>query len=373
MTVESPVRDLAHVRRLVVKVGSSTLADVRVDGFTSRIRALVERNYQVAIVTSGAVAYGMSALGQMQRPRAIAQVQALAAVGQVDLMTEYKAAFARSGVPVAQILLTHESLSNRQHFLNVRNTLDALFSMGVVPIINENDTVATEELRFGDNDRLAAAIATVIDADLVVLLSDIDALYDADPRVEPTARPIHHVAFIDDDVRGVAGDVGSRFGTGGMVSKIEAAAIATEAGIPLVIAAGDEPNVLIQLLDGELVGTLFAAKAGRPDRRRHWIGHLSKLSGEIHVDGGAANALRSSSSSLLAIGVTAVHGAFSKGDGVVILDPEGVQVGMGLAGYDADAMRQIAGLRSDAVAVLLGRAAVDPVVHRNDLVVSDEA
>lgn len=366
--VEILSRSLGAVERVVVKLGSSTLAAVDLDVLAAEIARHRAAGLQIALVTSGAVASGLVRLGLPERPHDIARVQAIAAVGQVDLMARYRAAFERLGVVCAQVLITHEALAERRHFLNVRHTLSELFELGVVPIINENDTVATEELRFGDNDRLAAAIATVLDADLVILLSDIDALYDADPREDPTARPIHEVPQIDDAVRGVAGRAGSDVGTGGMVSKIEAAEIAVEAGIALVIASGDDPGVIGRVLAGERVGTLFRPNADRLDRRRHWIGFLSRLKGSVRVDAGAVRALKERGSSLLPIGVVGVEGLFVRGDGVTVLGPDGEVVARGLVGYDHDTLARIMGLRSDAIAALLDRTGVDPVIHRNDLV-----
>lgn len=364
-------RGFGAVRRAVLKLGSSTLAGMDLDALADAVVAARVGGVEVAIVTSGAVASGMARLGVHERPKEIAIKQALAAVGQVQLMGRYRAAFARHGVECAQILLTHEDLSNRRAFMSVRHTLGELFAMGVVPIANENDTVATAELRFGDNDRLAAAFATVADADLVILLSDVDALYDADPRKVPGAQPIHEVPHIDDHVREVAGGAGSGVGTGGMVSKVQAAEIATEAGIPLVIARGDDPALLAAILRGEQVGTCFLPNR-RVDRRRHWIHFLSKLKGTILIDAGALRALRERGSSLLPIGVTGIHGQFSRGDAVAISGPDGSVVARGLVGYDHETLARIHGQRSDAAAELLERAAIDPVVHRNDMVLAED-
>lgn len=365
---------LDEPRRLVVKVGSSTLAatiDGRpyLDALVDEIAGLRKRGFDVVIVTSGAVACGMQRLSFTERPRELARVQALAAVGQADLMGRYGASFARHGLQSAQILLTHEDIARRHHFLSLRHTLSELFELGVVPIVNENDTVATEELRFGDNDRLAAAFATVLEADLVILLSDIPCLYDRDPRLDDRARPIREVARIDDQIKQMAGRAGSGVGTGGMVSKIEAAQIAVEAGIPLVIALGSDPSIVPRLVDGQPLGTLFHPNK-KVDRRRHWIGFLSKLQGVVTVDAGAVRALRERPASLLPIGVTAVSGHFAAGDGVEIRGPDQSLIGRGLVGYDAKTLETILGLRSDAVAERLGRAVIDPVVHRNDLVLA---
>ncbi|MFO0745674.1 MAG: glutamate 5-kinase [Myxococcota bacterium] len=366
MTLQG-VRAAGAVRRVVLKVGSSTVAEVGLDALSDTIHALRDAGFEVALVTSGAVACGMQCMRMSERPKELALVQALAAVGQADLMARYRTSFARHAVQCAQVLLTHEDLSTRKSFLNVRHAMFALLELGVVPIANENDTVATEELRFGDNDRLAAAFATVIDADLVILLSDIPCLYDRDPRTDPSAKPVPVVEKIDASVRAMAGAAGSRVGTGGMVSKIEAAAIAVEAGIPLVIASGSDPSIALRIAHGESEGTLFLPQK-RFDRRRHWIGFLSRLDGAVLVDEGAVQALRSRGSSLLPIGVTGVEGWFERGDAVAVKGPDGAIVARGLVGYDARTLDQIRGLRSDAVAERLQRSAIDPVVHRNDLV-----
>jgi len=366
------MRDLGPIRRLVVKLGSSTLASVDLDALVDEVQRLRQGGVQVAIVTSGAVASGLARLHLAERPTDLARVQAIAAVGQVDLMARYRNAFARHGAHCAQILITHEALAERDHFINARHTLNELFDLGVVPVVNENDTVATEELRFGDNDRLAAAIATVMDADLVVLLSDIDALYTADPRVDPTAEAIHDVAVIDDDLRAVAGHAGSSVGTGGMISKIQSAEIAVEAGIPLVIARGDDPSLISRVVAGERIGTCFAANENRKDRRRHWIAFLSRIKGTVVVDGGAVEALRARGSSLLPAGVVAVRGAFDAGDSVLIEDPLGTEIARGVVGYDHATLARIRGMKSDEVSRLLDLTGVAPVVHRNDMVLATQ-
>lgn len=364
---------LRQARRVVVKVGSSTLAATLegrpyLDVLCDSVAALME-THQIAIVTSGAVACGMQRLNFTERPRETAKVQALAAVGQAELMGRYGTSMARHGRHAAQLLLTHEDMARRHHFLSLRHTLSELVDLGVLPVINENDSIATEELRFGDNDRLAAAFATVFEADLVILLSDIPCLYNRDPRQDPTAEPVREVDIITDEVRQMAGAAGSGVGTGGMVSKIQAADIAVEAGIPLVIASGGHPHIIAEILAGDSVGTLFHAHK-RVDRRRHWIGYLSKLAGGVHVDAGAAKALCERHASLLPIGVTRVSGHFEAGEGVGIYDPEGKLIGRGLVGYDSRTLELIVGLRSDAISERLGRTLIDPVVHRNDLVLS---
>jgi glutamate 5-kinase len=365
---------LGHPKRVVLKVGSSTLSG-RIDGvpyldvFVDVVAALKREGHEILIVTSGAVACGMQRLGFSERPRELALVQALASVGQAELMARYGASFQRHGLHVGQLLMTHEDIARRHHFLSLRHTVSELLELGVIPVINENDTVATEELRFGDNDRLAAAFSTVLEADLVILLSDIPCLYDKDPREHADARPVREVERIDDAIRAMAGTAGSNVGTGGMVSKIQAAQIAVEAGIPLVIALGADPRIVARLIAGEPLGTLFHPYK-KVDRRRHWIGFLSKVHGTVMVDAGAVAALRSRPASLLPIGVIGVSGHFAAGDGVEIVGPEGEVVARGLVGYDEKTLDDIRGLRSDAVAEKLGRSVIDPVVHRNDLVLA---
>jgi glutamate 5-kinase len=375
MTAQSWKPVLGHPKRVVLKVGSSTLSlrmpDERpyLDAFVDIVADLKRAHHEVIIVTSGAVACGMQRLGFSERPRELALVQALASVGQAELMARYGASFARHHLHVGQLLLTHEDIARRHHFLSLRHTVSELLELGIVPIVNENDTVATEELRFGDNDRLAAAFSTVLEADLVILLSDIACLYDKDPREHADAAPVREVERIDDDIRAMAGAAGSGVGTGGMVSKIQAAQIAVEAGIPLVIALGADPHIVPRLIAGEPLGTLFHPHK-KVDRRRHWIHYLSKSHGSVMIDAGAVTALRSRPASLLPIGVVAVSGHFSAGDGIEIIGPDGEVIARGLVGYDAKTLEDIRGLRSDVVAERLGRSVIDPVVHRNDLVLS---
>lgn len=363
-----PRRDFgAPLRRVVVKLGSSLVVSEHFPRLVSELVTLRATGVEVAVVTSGAVAAGMAVMALDERPAALSQVQALAALGQGELMGRYGKEFGRAGIRCAQLLLTHEDLSSRRHFMNISHTLEATFSLGLVPVVNENDTVATEELRFGDNDRLAAALAIVVEADLVVLLSDIDALYDADPRLHPTASAIHEVTHIDDAVREVAGAAGSTVGTGGMASKVAAAELATRAGIPLVIAAGEQPGLLGRVHAGEVVGTCFHPVGSRVGRRRHWIGFLSKVLGTLQIDAGAVTALRERGSSLLPVGVRGVEGHFCRGDAVRVVGPDGVEVARGLVGYDADDVRRIAGRSTAEVPQILENTAADPVIHRNDL------
>jgi glutamate 5-kinase len=368
MAPTAPRTSWGNLRRLVVKLGSTTVTSSSFEDLVGEIAGLSLKGVDVVLVTSGAVAAGMEALGIHERPSDTARAQALAAAGQAELMGRYARALGERGLRCAQLLLTHEDLSHRRHLLNIRHTLESAFDLKLVPVINENDTVATEELRFGDNDRLAAAIGSVIDADLVVLLSDVDALYDADPRAQPGAHRIEEVSIIDDRVRAAAGVSGTGLGTGGMRSKIAAAELSTGAGVPLIVASGSEPEVLTRLLAGEPLGTLFSVSGDRVGRRRHWIGALSKIAGTVVVDRGAAKALREAGSSLLAIGIKDSTGTFERGDSIQVHDPDDNEVGRGLVGYCSADVARISGHRTAEIMTLLGVSVAGPVIHRDDFI-----
>lgn len=362
-------RPTGTVRRLVVKLGSRVVLSPAFDGIVDEVACLSLAGTATVIVSSGAVAMGMRVLGLAQRPSSLSRVQALAAVGQAALIRRYDERLSASGCRVGQVLLTHEGLSRRHNAMNIRHTLEDLLRLGLVPVVNENDSVATEELRFGDNDRLAAAVAATVGAELVILLSDVDGLYDADPRTTRNAKPIAEVAVIDDTIRAMAGAAGSSVATGGMASKIAAAELAVGAGIPLIVASGQTRDVLGRLLSGEPIGTCFAA-AESVGRRRHWIGFLSRVQGTVTIDPGAVRALRERGSSLLAAGIVSVSGGFDRGDAVSVVDGSGAEVARGLCGYGAVDLGKICGCRSDEVLGVLRVDAADPVVHRDDLVLT---
>lgn len=366
---------LQNARRIVVKVGSSLLTDggkaldaPYVARLAAELHALRASGREVVLVTSGSVAAGVSALG-MAKPREIRMKQAAAAVGQSRLMHTYEGVFAVLGVQVAQVLVTHDDLANRRRFLNARNALSALLELGVLPICNENDTVVVEEIRFGDNDNLSALVASLIGADLLILLSDVPGLYTADPRIHPDAERISSVVQIDNDLRQRAGSAGSDQGTGGMATKLEAAEKASAVGIPTVIAHGRDEGILRRIVDGEDVGTLFHAATDRLASRKHWIAFNLRPAGRLWIDDGAARALRGSGCSLLPSGITKVDGRFSRGDAVSICDGEGTEFARGLSDYTADETRRIAGKQSVDIEGELGYKYSDVVVHRDDLVV----
>jgi glutamate 5-kinase len=368
--------DLAGVRRIVVKIGSSLLADaktgVRQDVIDQLVDELVEymaEGIQVAIVTSGAVALGRVQLGWSGRELTVHEKQAAAAIGQPKLMSAYAHSFERHGHSVAQMLLTKDDLRHRRRYLNASNTSETLFSSGVVPIVNENDTVVVVEIKFGDNDSLGALVSLLIDGDLLVMLTDVGGLYNKNPTQHNDAQHIGLVEHLGAEHLAMAGDAGSSFGTGGMASKLEAARVATRGGVAAAIIDGRQAGALRRLLSGEDEGTLFLCGVDRHTRRQHWIADILHPAGEIHVDKGAAHALLERGSSLLPVGVVSVDGVFDKGDCVEIVAPSGV-IARGLCNYTAEEMRRIQGHASDDIESLLGYSDFSSVVHRDNLVLS---
>jgi glutamate 5-kinase len=374
---QSGVRaDVAAADRVVVKVGSSSITtadggidDERIGVLADALAARAGRGTQVVLVSSGAIAAGLAPLGLPHRPRDLATQQAAASVGQGLLVARYSAAFARHGVRSGQILLTADDLMRRAHYRNAQRTLGRLLELGVLPVVNENDTVATDEIRFGDNDRLAALVAHVIRAGALILLSDVDGLYDADPR-RRGARRITHVLSPDDldgVVLGRAGaGSGAGIGTGGMATKVDAAMIATEAGIPTVLArAGD----VAAALAGEPVGTYFAPDHKRPAARQLWLAHATVGRGRLLLDDGAVAAVRAGHASLLPAGITGVDGSFDAGDPVDLCDADGHVVARGLVTYDAAEIPALMGRSTKWLAAELGPEYEREIVHRDDLVV----
>ncbi|MEV4533498.1 glutamate 5-kinase [Asanoa sp. NPDC049518] len=359
-------------RRIVVKIGSSSLTTAdggldagRVDALADVLAAAARSGREVVLVSSGAIAAGLAPLAIPRRPRDLATQQAAASVGQGLLIGRYAAAFARHGLTVGQVLLTADDVTRRAHYRNAYRTLRKLLDLGAVPIVNENDTVATDEIRFGDNDRLAALVAALVDADLLVLLSDVDALYTGDPR-KPGASRVDEVRA-EADLAGVAvGGAGrSGVGTGGMVTKVEAARIATGFGIPVVLTSA--PNAA-DALAGEPVGTLFHRVSQRPAARLFWLAHATSPRGRLHLDPGAVQAVVARRKSLLPAGITAVDGVFTAGDPVDLVDDAGAPVARGLVNYDAVELPALLGRSTGDLAAELGPGYEREVVHRDDLV-----
>ncbi|HLE44831.1 MAG TPA: glutamate 5-kinase [Methylomirabilota bacterium] len=368
-------RPLPPIRRVVVKVGSGLVADAgigpdpaRIGRLAADLAAIAARPLEVALVSSGAIASGTARLGLRQRPRSIPEKQAAAAAGQVALMWHYERAFAAHGRRVAQILLTQEDISHRARYLNARNTLLTLLGYGVLPIINENDTVAVEEIKVGDNDNLAALVAYLVEADLLVLLSDTDGLYTGDPHRDPTARRIELVETITPEMERLAGAQGP-LGTGGMVTKLQAAQKAMAAGIPMVIADGRHAGVLDAILRGEPVGTYFKPRDDRLTARKRWIAFATPTVGSLEVDAGARRALVERGKSLLPSGVVKVEGEFSAGDAVSVRDAEGREFARGIVNYEARDVARIIGAKTRDIERILGYRVVDEVIHRDDLVI----
>jgi len=369
-------KTLGRVRRIVVKVGSSILASVEkglhhevFSHLAKEISDLKRKGYEIVLVSSGAIAAGMEKLGYRKRAQSITQKQATAAVGQSRLMKIYEDHFSRYQQMVAQILLTHDDLSHRRRFLNARNTLLTLLGLGIIPIINENDTVVVDEIKFGDNDNLSALITNLIEADLLIILTDIEGLCNADPRHDPQARCISLVEDIDVDMGGVIGDTGGEWNVGGMISKIQAAKKSSRFGIPTVIACGTKEGVLHQILKGEEVGTLILAKQEALSSRKHWIAFNLKPKGEVVVDEGAKKAIVQKGKSLLPSGVIRVKGAFDRGDPVSCLGPRGKEFARGLVNYSAHELEKIKGLKTKQIEDTLGYRYSDEIIHRDDLVV----
>lgn len=363
---------VSGARRVVVKVGSSSLTTAAGGIDPARVRQLVEvlaaargRGSEVVLVSSGAIAAGLAPLGLLRRPKSLATQQAAASVGQGLLAHRYQEEFARHGLVTGQVLLTAEDVTRRAHYRNAYQTFAKLLELGVLPIVNENDTVATSEIRFGDNDRLAALVAHLVHADLLVLLSDVDGLYDGPPS-RPGARlltDVRSTADLDAVTIGSTGSAG--VGTGGMVTKVEAARIATTAGIPVVLTAADQASAA---LAGADVGTLFHATGGRRPTRMLWLAHATDAKGSVTLDAGAVRAVTERGASLLAAGVVAVHGSFVAGDPVDLLGPTGVAVARGLVNFDADELPDLLGRSSMELKDALGAAYEREVVHRDDLV-----
>ena len=368
---------LSKARRWVVKVGSSLLTTngrgldhELIAAWAEQITALRARDADVVLVSSGAVAEGMQRLGWQRRPHALFELQAAAAVGQMGLIQAYESCFKRHGVHAAQILLTHDDLANRQRYLNARSSLRALLKLGVVPVVNENDTVAVDEIRFGDNDTLAALVANLLEAEVLVLLTDQPGMYDSDPRAHPEATLIREARADDPELEAMAksGGVGS-LGRGGMVTKVRAAARAARSGAATVIAWGREPGVLGRIAAGEELGTFFVPAREPIVARKRWLAGQLQSKGRLRLDEGAVRVLRQAGRSLLAVGVTAVEGSFLRGELVVCIGPDGNEVAKGLVNYSAEESRKIMGQASERIESLLGYVDEPELIHRDNLVV----
>ncbi len=365
---------LSNARRWVVKVGSSLLTNnglgldhAAIAAWTGQLVQLQEEGRQLVLVSSGAVAEGVSRLKLKARPRLIHEQQAAAAVGQMGLVQAYESCFMGHGVHTAQILLSHEDLADRTRYLNARSTLTTLLGMAVVPVVNENDTVATAELCFGDNDTLAALVANLVNADLLVVLTDQQGVFEADPRIQADAAFIPQASANDQRLVGVAGK-GSSLGRGGMQTKISAARLAARSGTDTLIADGRVNDVLLRLMGGEKLGTLLTADSEPVTARKQWLAGQLTVKGELVLDSGAVKVLRESGKSLLAVGIKGVSGRFNRGDVVACLDQDGQEVARGLVNYSVDEIRLLQGRPSQQIEALLGYVGDEEIIHRDNLV-----
>lgn len=366
---------IARSKRLVAKVGSSLVTNegrgidlVAVGEWAAQISTLHQQGREVVLVSSGAIAEGMARLGWSKRPQTMHELQAAAAVGQMGLVQAYEVAFARHGIRTAQILLTHEDLADRERYLNARTTIYTLLSLGVVPIVNENDTVVTDEIRFGDNDTLGALVTNLIEADALIILTDQQGLYSADPRKNPEAKLIEVAQAGDTALEAMAGGAGSNIGTGGMLTKVLAAKRAANSGAHTIIASGREPHVLQRLANGERIGSELRALLPVRSARQRWIANHLRLRGKVILDDGAVKALTAGRKSLLPIGVIEVEGDFERGDVVACIDQQGNECGRGLINYSATDTRRIMRQPTARIAEILGSMSDAELMHRDNMV-----
>lgn len=365
---------LAHVRRVVIKIGSGVLSDAhgiepaQIDLLTAQIAQLRQHGYEVILVSSGAVSAGKSALGINGRPQTIPLKQAAAAIGQTVLMRTWGESFRRHDLTVAQVLLTRDDLANRRRYLNARNTLMTLLDHQIIPIINENDTVVIDEIRFGDNDNLSALVTSLVEANLLIILSDVSGLYDRDPRIDPAAQLIPYVERINDEIIAMAGSAGTDLGTGGMATKIKAAKRASLSGIGTAIVNGRALNSLLAFFAGEEIGTLFLPARDRMTAKKHWIAFSKKTRGKLTVDDGARTAMVERGKSLLPSGIIGVEGGFDRGDAVRLCSVDGSEIATGVINYALTELLKIMGHQSSDIETILGYKYADEVVHRDNLV-----
>ncbi len=367
-------RKLGQSRRWVIKIGSALITDEgngldqrALAGWGEQMAELAGRGVELVVVSSGAVAEGMQRLGWRRRPHALHELQAAAAVGQMGVVQAWESCFQRHAIHTAQILLTHDDLTDRKRYLNARSTLRTLLRLKVVPVVNENDTVVTDEIRFGDNDTLAALVTNLVEAELLVILTDQPGMFDRDPRSSADARLLQEVAADDPRLERMAGE-GGALGRGGMRTKVRAARLAGRSGAATIIASGREPDVLRRIAAGEPVGTLLLPGSAPLAARKQWLAGQLQLSGTLHLDAGAARVLREEGRSLLAVGVTGVEGGFKRGELVRCVDPEGREVARGLVNYSAAETRLIMGQPSDRIESLLGYVGEPELIHRDNLV-----
>lgn len=378
--MSSPHHLLKRNKRIVIKIGSSVIAshdkglnEKRMEEIAREIAALREERHEILLVSSGAILCGMEKLGLARRPKTIPMKQAAAAVGQSRLMWAYERFFEHFQVKVAQVLLTHEDIADRKRFLNARNTLMTLLDHHILPIINENDTVTVDEIKLGDNDHLAGQITHLVDASLLVILSDVDGLYTDDPRKNPNAGRIPVVAEVTEEIQKISGGSSPLAGTGGMATKVRTAKSVSSYGVATLILNGTVPGLMGRAFQGEAIGTLFLPQTVRLSSKKHWIAHSLKTKGELVLDAGAVEALLKKGTSLLPSGIHAVEGKFEVGDAIRCLSPDRKEIAKGLTNYNASEMIQIKGIHSSQIEKVLGYKSTDEVIHRDNLVIFDGA
>lgn len=369
---------IKKTRRIVIKIGSAVLAGEGHDAIDESVFSNLAKDVssikdkrEIVIVSSGAIAIGMKRLGLKEKAKSIPEKQAVAAIGQGSLMAIYEKVFSPLKIRVAQVLLTHDDLSDRHRFLNAKNTLQALLEYNAIPIINENDTVAVEEIKFGDNDNLSALVTNLVESDLLVILTDIDGLYNKDPKINKDAELIPVVDDIDRFVFS-AGRTSGIYGTGGMQTKLEAAKKAAHFGVPTIVANGREKNILKKIFSGEDIGTLFLPMEERLTSRKHWLAFSTRPAGSLILDDGAMNALLKKGKSLLSSGITGIEGNFDSGDAVSCVSPNGREIARGIVNYSSEEIKRIKGLKTSEIEKVLGYKYFDEVIHRDNLVIQQK-
>ena len=366
-----------QAKRWVVKIGSALLTNDgagvdcnAIDSWVNQIAELLSQGKEIVLVSSGAIAEGMARLGWANRPDSIHDLQAAAAVGQMGLIQIYESSFLRFNRKTAQILLDHDDLASRQRYLNARGVMKRLMDLGVVPIVNENDTVVTDEIRFGDNDNLAALVANLIDADVLVILTDKDGLYDANPDDDPAAQLVTEAKATDSSLDSLVGESSSQLGRGGMVTKLQAARLASSSGCSSIIAGGRNNDVLIDIASGKSIGTLLKAHQKPIAARKQWLAGQLQVKGKLLLDDGAIEVLVRHGRSLLPVGITSVDGTFGRGDLVSCVDPRGVEVARGLVNYSVEEAGKLCGESTSSISKILGYKDDDEMIHRDNLVLS---
>lgn len=368
---------IKKAKRIVIKIGSALLTNdglgLNRDGIATwveQIADLKKQNIEIVLVSSGAVAEGMSRLGWKVRPKALHELQAAAAIGQMGLVQAYESAFSRFGFHTAQVLLTHDDLSNRRRYLNARSTLRSLLGLGVIPVVNENDTVVFEEIQFGDNDTLAALVSNLIEADYLFILTDQNGLYKEDPRLNPEAELVHETKVGDALLDSMVSDRGGALGRGGMFTKLRAARLAARSGASTVIAPGREQQVINRIFSGEQIGSLLLAEQTQVTARKQWLAGQLQLAGSLTLDDGACNMLKGKGVSLLAVGVKQVSGTFSRGEVVSCRDSQGLEIARGLVNYNSEEITKLIGQSSDKIESILGYVDEEELIHRDNMIIT---